>query len=97
VNSKSANDPTINILELFGDSETESGGKDKVQPNYIQASIWSDNEDYYPGYKLQPITNKTISSAVVDPLPTQRASTEETTPMDIALNNKISEQSIKIV
>jgi len=38
-----------------------------------------------------------MSPVIVNLLPTQKAPTEESTPMDIALNNTISDQSIEIV
>jgi len=55
VSSTSGNDPAINIIELFGDSYTESGEEEKAQPNSVQACIWSDNEEYVPGSDLPRI------------------------------------------
>ena len=41
--SSSKNDPIIKIIELFGESDSDSEIKDIIQPNSVEACIWSDS------------------------------------------------------
>ena len=79
----SKNDPIIKIIELFGESDSDSEIKDIIQPNYVEACIWSES----------PVHESPTTSAVESDLMNEE--TAENPPMEIVMKHVMEDPSEK--
>ena len=74
---------TINIIELFGESDSDEAERDLLQPNPIEACIWEDDRVDSP-LSGTPYSN---TGGSISHSEDGAIKSLETTPMDIAMTD----------
>lgn len=89
--TQSKNDTNINIVEMFGESDSDEENKDILQPNSINACIWTEDRVESPIYNTpQMITEEFITPSVV-----KETVSTELTPMEISLRAHLHDMTKK--